>query len=192
MRFKEIEHKFVVDASFDLAGFRSAVGMLRPAPVRVFALRVRDRYFLTGHGRSHRYVIRHRYDEELHHLTIKALETDPEVRDEINLDLGQHAGDQEAAVDAFVARLGSIWQGDVVKDIEVWEFADCELVHYRAAGGGRDVRCVEFEAKHAATIDDAVQTLGRYERATGFGSATRTMGSLVDLLFPGALDRAEA
>lgn len=118
---------------------------------------------------------------------MKALERDPEVRDEINLDLGQHAGNQEAAVDAFVARLGAVWQGDVVKDIEVWEFADCEVVHYRAVGGGREVHCVEFEAKHAASVDEAVGVLARYELATGFGSASRTMASLVDLLFPGAL-----
>ncbi len=187
MRFKEIEHKFVVGAAFDLDGFRAAVEALRPVPLRTFALRVRDRYFLTEHGRAHRYVIRHRYDEEMHHLTVKSLEADPEVRDEINLDLGQHAGDQAATVDAFLARLGAVWEGDVLKDIEVWEFAECELVHYRATGGGREVHCVEFEAKHAATVDDAVGVLTRYERATGFGEATRTMASLVDLLFPGAL-----
>jgi hypothetical protein len=187
MRFKEIEHKFVVGAAFDLDGFRAAVEALRPAPLRTFALRVRDRYFLTEHGRAHRYVIRHRYDDELHHLTVKALEADPEVRDEINLDRGPPAGDQVATVDAFLARLGAVWEGDVLKDIEVWEFAECELVHYRATGGGREVHCVEFEAKHAATVDDAVGVLTRYERATGFGEARRTMASLVDLLFPGAL-----
>lgn len=187
MRFKEVEHKFAVEPSFDLSRFRATIGTLRPVPRRTFALRVLDRYFLTGHGREHRYVIRHRHDDELHHLTVKALERDPEVRDEINLDLGQHAGNQEAAVDAFVARLGAVWQGDVVKDIEVWEFADCEVVHYRAVGGGREVHCVEFEAKHAASVDEAVGVLARYELATGFGSASRTMASLVDLLFPGAL-----
>ncbi len=187
MRFKEIEHKFVVAEAFDLDAFRAVVTRLSPGVRRTFALRVLDRYFLTAHGREQRYVIRHRYDEELHHLTVKALESDPEVRDEINLDLGQHAGDQAATVDAFVARLGAVWQGDVVKDIEVWEFADCEVVHYRASGGGRVVHCVEFEAKHVASVEEAVAILARYERATGFGDATRTMASLVDLLFPGAL-----
>lgn len=187
MQFTEIEHKFVVGAAFDLDAFRAAVEALRPGALRTFALRVRDRYFLTEHGRARRYVIRHRYDDELHHLTVKALETDPEVRSEINLDLGQHAGDQAAAVDAFLAKLGAVWEGDVSKDIEVWEFADCEVVHYRATGGGREVHCVEFEAKHAATVEEAVGILARYERETGFGDATRSMASLVDLLFPGAL-----
>jgi hypothetical protein len=188
MRFTEIEHKFVVGEAFDLGPFRRAVEALAPGPVRTFTLRVRDRYFLTDHGRAHRYVIRHRYDDQLHHLTVKSLAPDPEVRDEINLDLGQHAGDQAAVVDACVARLGATWQGDVVKDIEVWEFADCEVVHYTASGGGRVVHCVEFEAKHAATVEEAVAVIGRYERKTGFGDATRSMASLVDLLFPGIVD----
>lgn len=188
MRFKEIEHKFMVGEAFDVGRFRRAVGSLTPPPVRTFTLRVRDRYFLTDHGRTHRYVIRHRHDEELHHLTVKSLSPDPEVRDEINLDLGQHAGDQGAAVDAWMSRLGAVWRGDVVKDIEVWEFATCEIVHYRASGGGRVVHCVEFEARHAANVEEARAVLDRYERETGFGGAARSMASLVDLLFPGRLD----
>lgn len=188
MRFTEIEHKFVVGEVFDLVRFRATVEALVPGPSRTFALRVRDRYFLTDHGRAHRYVVRHRYDDELHQLTVKALAPDPEVRDEINLDLGQHAGDQSAVVDAFLARLGATWRGDVVKDIEVWEFPDCEVVHYRASGGGRVVHCVEFEAKHAADVDEGLAVLSRYERETGFVEATRSMAPLVDLLFPGVVD----
>ena len=183
MRFTEIEHKFLVAGAFDLPRFRAAVEAL--GPVRSFALRVRDRYFLTGHGEAHRYVIRHRYDEELHHLTIKAIEADPEVRSEINLDLGQHAGDQAAAVEAFVDRLGATWRGDITKDIEVWEFPACEVVHYTASAGDRQVRCVEFEALHAANVEEALAVLRHYERAAGFGDAERSLASLVDLLYPG-------
>ena len=185
MRLTEIEHKFVIDDLFDLARFRVAVEGLRPT--RTFALRVRDRYFLTGHGRSHRYVIRHRYDEQLHHLTIKAIEADPEVRTEINLDLGQHLGDQAATVDAFVARLGVIWSGTIVKDIDVWEFPTCEIVHYVAFAGERRVACVEFEAVHASNVEEALAVLGSYERATGLGEADRSLRTLIDLLFPGVL-----
>jgi hypothetical protein len=151
-------------------------------------LRVRDRYYLTEHGRLGRYVIRHRYDEGMHHLTIKTLKADPEVRDEINLDLGQHAADQAAAVDAFVAWLGVVWNGTILKDIEVWEFPTCEMVHYAAFGGDRSVRCVEFEAVSAASEDEARAVLEHYERATGFAGAKRSRQSVVDLLFPGALD----
>lgn len=190
MRFTEVEHKFVVGQQFDVDAFRAVVQALDPPPLRSFALRVLDRYFLTEHGRAHRYVIRHRYDASLHHLTVKSLEADPEVRDEINLDLGQHAGDQAATVDAFVKRLGATWSGDITKDIEVWEFPQCEIVHYTAWSGDREVHCVEFEAVHVASLEDALAVLERFERAAGFGDATRTMDSLVDLLFPGFLEQA--
>ena len=59
-------------------------------------------YYLTGPGQRDRYVIRHRFDDELQQLTIKSLTDDTAVRDEINLDLGHHAGDQADAVEAFV------------------------------------------------------------------------------------------
>jgi len=183
MRFTEIEHKFIVDERFDLGRLRAQMEAL--GPTRTVRLRVRDRYFLTDHSRGHRYVIRHRYDEQLQHLTIKALETDPEVRGEINLDLGQHAGNQAATVEAFVERLGATWSGDVTKDIEVWHFPACEVVHYTAFTRDRTVRCVEFEAIHQPSVEDALAVLDRFERATGFDAATRSRSSLVELLFPG-------
>ena len=85
---------------------------------------------------------------------------------------GQHAGDQAAAVEAFLARLGAVWYGDVTKDIEVWEFADCEVVHYRATGGGRTVDCVEFEAKHAEGVEHG----GAVERGGHLSILTRRGG----------------
>jgi len=115
LRFSEIEHKFVVGDDFDLAGFRAAVERLDPT--RTTALRVRDRYFLTEAGRRGRFILRHRYDSELHHLTLKSLARDTEVRSEVNLDLGHHAGDQAPAVDAFVERLGVTWRGVIVQDL---------------------------------------------------------------------------
>ncbi len=116
MRFAEIEHKFVVTEQFDLDAFRGLVQALDPA-LYGFALRVLDRYFMTEHGCASRYLIRHRYDPALHHLTVKSREADPEVRGEINLDLGQHAGDQSAAVEAFVQQLGATAIGDIIKDV---------------------------------------------------------------------------
>jgi hypothetical protein len=38
-------------------------------------------------------MIRHRFDAELHRLTLRSLEADTEVRVEVNLDPGHHAGD---------------------------------------------------------------------------------------------------
>ncbi len=185
MRFTEIEHKFVVGPGFDLAAFRQTLAAL--GPVRTSTLEVRDRYFLTGDGQARHYILRHRFDHELHQLTIKSLASDPEVRDEINLDLGHHQGDQAAPVDAFMARMGVVWRGELTKALEVWYFADCEVVYYEATSGDRAVQCVEFEAIRQTSVPDALAVIARYERATGFDPATRSRLSLVDLLFPGAL-----
>ncbi len=185
MRFTEIEHKFVLDEAFDLAAFRHALESAGPS--RQTALQVRDRYFLTGDGRARHYILRHRFDLELHQLTIKSLASDPEVRDEINLDLGHHKGDQAAQVDAFVSRMGVTWTGELQKDLHVWYFSDCEVVHYVASSGDRTVRCVEFEAIRQASIPAALAVIDRYEQATGFDPSARSRRSLVELLFPGVL-----
>lgn len=185
MRFTEIEHKFVVGTGFDLAAFRATLATL--GPERTDALQVRDRYVLTADGQARHYILRHRFDRELHQLTIKSLASDPEVRDEINLDLGHHKGDQAAQVDAFTARMGVIWRDELQKALEVWYFADCEVVYYEATSGGRTVHCVEFEAVRQASVAEALAVITRYEQATGFDPATRSRQSLVDLLFPGTL-----
>jgi adenylate cyclase class IV len=187
MQFKEIEHKFVVDERFDLEAFARSLDTL--GPVRRASIRVLDRYFLTEDGRAKGYVIRHRFDAELHQLTMKELADDSEVRDEITIDLGHHAGDQVAQVDAFVSRLGVRWAGAVEKDLRVWYFPDCEVVHYLASGGGQTVRCVEFEATAQDSLPEALGIVERYERATGFDARTRSKHSLVELLFPGTLSR---
>lgn len=185
MRDTEIEHKFVVDETFDLAAFGRVLAALGPR--RESALEVVDRYFVTTDGRARGYVLRHRVDAELQQLTLKSVSSDPEVRAEINLDLGHHRGDQTAAVDAFVARLGVGWRGELRKQLAVWYFADCEVVHYTATAGARSVQCVEFEAIGQASVSAALAVIERYERATGFAAAHRSRLSLLELLFPGVL-----
>lgn len=180
LRFKEIEHKFVVDSGFDLAAFRGALAAL--APVRHVTLRVRDRYFVTEAGRARGFVIRHRHDRELHELTVKSVAADAEVRVEVNVAL--RPVDQDAQVEAFVAAQGLIWQGELWKDLEVWHFADCEVVHYTATAADVVVRCVEFEAIHQASLDDALAVLARFEAATGFSGTSRTQASLLGLVWP--------
>ena len=182
LRFSEIEHKFVVGDDFDPARFRAAIDRLHPT--RTTALRVRDRYFLTEAGRRGRFILRHRYDSELHHLTLKSLARDTEVRAEVNLDLGHHAGDQAPAVDAFVEWLGATWKGVIDKDLTVWYFPDVEVAHYRASTGARAVECVEFEATRKQSLAAALRAVERYERATGFGDAARSHRSLPHILFP--------
>lgn len=180
LRFKEIEHKFVVGADFDLAAFRRALAAL--APLRHVTLRVRDRYFVTEAGRARGFVIRHRHDRELHELTVKSVAADAEVRDEVNLAL--RPVDQDAQVEAFVAAQGLVWQGELWKDLEVWHFADCEVVHYTATAADVVLRCVEFEAIHQASLDDALAVLARFEAATGFAGTSRTQASLLGLMWP--------
>ena len=187
LQFKEIEHKFVVDDRFDLPHFRDAVAKL--GPTRTSTVSVLDRYFLTEGGRARRFLLRHRYDAELHHLTIKALGSDTEVRLEVNLDLGHHAGLQSAQVDAFMEQLGVTWRGTLNKELEVWYFPDCEVVYYQASTAARSVRCVEFEATRKDSLDEALAIVEGFERATGFAGAVRSHLSLPQILFP-ELDEA--
>ena len=182
LRFKEIEHKYIVGDEFDLQGFRHTLTTL--GPTRSHSIRVRDRYYLTEAGQDRRFVIRHRFDAELQHLTIKTVGTDTEVRDEVNVDLGQHAGDQASQVEAFVERLGVGWSGTVHKDVDVWYFEDCEVVHYLASTGSRSVRCVEFEATRGNSLADAIAIVETFERATGFSGLVRSRLSLPQILFP--------
>lgn len=189
LRFKEIEHKYLVDEQFDLPRFRQVVSAL--GPTRTSTVSVEDRYFLIGSGSTRRFLIRHRFDAELHHLTIKALESDTEVRDEINLDLGHQAGSQAAQVDAFMERLGVLWHGTLHKELEVWYFPDCEIAYYHATTPSHSVRCVEFEAIRRGSLEEALATVERFERATGFAAAPRSRLSLPQILFPG-LDEALA
>jgi hypothetical protein len=183
IEFQEIEHKYVVSDGFDLDAFRAALDALKP--VRHATLHVRDRYFITESGRDRGFVLRHRYDRELHELTLKSIASDAEVRDEINLKL--QPGDQQAQVDAFVSAQGLLWQGTLWKDLEVWHFHDCEAVFYTATADDRSVRCVEFEATVKPSREEALAIVKRYERATGFADAARTPESLLALLWPEAV-----
>ena len=183
MRFTEIEHKFVVGDSFDVDAFRSAVESL--APVRRTRIAVRDCYYLTPDGTARGYLLRHRLDAELQQVTIKSFGADSETRHEVNLDLGLHAGDQTPQVEAFVGLLGAHWTGRIDKQVEVWYFDDCEVVHYTAQAGPRRVACVEFEARGQASLASALAVIGRFEQATGFGAAERSHRSLPQLLFDG-------
>lgn len=188
LQFKEIEHKFIVPASFDLGRFRATLEAM--CPTRHEVLRVRDRYFITEAGQSRGFVLRHRHDRELHELTLKTVVGDAEVRDEMNLKMRPE--DQDDVVDAFVAAQGIVWQGALWKDLEVWHFADCEVVHYVATADDQTVHCVEFEATTKTTLEEALSVVARYEKATGFADAVRTPASLVDLVWPGVLDRLRA
>ncbi len=185
--FKEIEHKFLVGDDFDLASFRTRLRGLNPT--RTTALDVRDVYYWSAH--HPRFIYRHRYDHELQQLTVKSVQADPEVRVEINLDLGRHRGDQRQAVEAFLGTLDVSWRGEIRKEIEVCYFADCEIVYYRARAAARSVACVEFEARRQSSISEALEVLRKYEQRTGFAKRQRATETLVELLFPRIADRIQ-
>ena len=54
----------------------------------------------------------------------------------------------------------------------------------RRTTDSRSVRCVEFEAKGTDSLEEALATLERFERATGFAEASRSRLSLPQILFP--------
>lgn len=177
--FLEIEHKFLVAPDFDLDSFSASCLALEPNHHK--SLRVQDTYYVLK-GRTD-VVLRHRLDAEIQQLTLKTRGVDVEVRGEVNLALSLHE-DQSPAIHSFLSHLGIEAEYGIVKDIAVFEFADCEVVHYKASYNDSVVHCVEFEAVGAETVPEALAILTRYEAVLGFADAMRSSASLLDLLIP--------
>ena len=179
----EIEHKFIVDDSFDLVAFKKAVIDLKPH--HQTEVTVRDVYYVPS---SHNpCVLRHRFDRELQQLTMKSIGSgDSEVRTEVNLDLGQRRGDQAAAVVAFLKPFGILWRGEIEKQVTAFHLPKCEVVHYKAKTTGlsesRSVSCVEFEAVDCISIAEALETINKYEKILGFAASERSKASLFELI----------
>lgn len=178
MAFREIEHKFLVDATFDREAFCARVEALQPKDRSSVA--VRDTYYVLE-GRWG-YVYRHRLDAELQQLTVKSLEDDPENRLEVNLDLTLGHGDQSHRVNAFLSSIGVSWSGTVHKQVDAFYFDGCEIVFYTASFDGRSFRCVEFEAVDAENLASALEILDYFEQRLGFQSKPRCPDSLFELL----------
>ena len=175
--FLEIEHKFVVDADFDRDALFERCRAL--GPEREKALTVTDTYYVPR-GQADR-IYRHRIDKEIQQLTLKSRGGDNEVRTEINLELGA-ARSQADAVKAWMGVIGALPGYGIVKQIRVFDFPDCEVVYYEANHKALRVCCVEFEAKYAASEEDGLATLHRYEQQFGFVAERREKVNLFDLL----------
>ena len=179
-KFREIEHKYLVDARFDLSAFEAVARRLNPR--KSSRLTVTDTYHVVEAMPGH--VVRHRIDHELQQLTLKSTGVDNECRTEVNLDLGLHRGNQSAAVDAFLQPMRPLWSGSIEKKIFVFYFDQCEVVHYVArSGAGKTVYSVEFEALAKETTEQALAVIAEYEKAFGFDPAQRCHSSLFELLF---------
>ena len=178
MDFLEIEHKFVLPDDWCLDSFLELVKDLKPQ--RSDEISVEDRYFVTKALPGH--VYRHRIDEQIQHLTVKSLEQDSAVRLEVNLDLGLHRGDQALAVEAFLKPLGILWKGILTKHVRVFYFADAEIVHYTARYKGKQISCVEIEAKHPKTVNDALAIIENFTSMLRLDRSMRSDLSLFHLL----------
>ena len=179
--FLEIEHKFLVDASFDLKEFAASVMAL--GPIKEKSLQVLDTYYLPYSNPD--FIYRHRIDAEIQQLTIKSRGKGNEVRTEINLELGANPS-QESAIMAWMKLVGTSEGYPIEKVIWVFEFQDCEIVHYQARHADKLLSCVEFEAIGASSKEEAIATLTRYENQLEFDPETRTRINLFDLLVPRA------
>jgi adenylate cyclase class IV len=183
LEFVEIEHKFVVSADFDLNAFREKVA--RHPVHKTSRVQVEDTYYLVK-GQSGK-VFRHRYDRELQHLSIKSLGGDNQSRMEINLDLGQHLGNQAHVVRAFLDAFGIEWSGSIKKDVEVWHLDGVEVVFYRAHSFSAALSCVEFESVHKPDMESALSMLQTWERKLGFEGLKRENRSLFEILLAQSL-----
>ena len=181
-KFLEIEHKYVVDQSFDLQAFETKVLALKPFS-QTSVRQVKDTYYRSAAKPD--LIFRHRYDEQLQHLTVKSFgKKDGEVRTEINLLLSQENDDQSETVQAFLQTLEVKYFGCLYKDIRVFMFEDCEICLYKARrkDSQTEITCIEFEAKHPLSEKHGLDILANYEKKLDIDPKTREKRSLFELL----------
>lgn len=58
------------------------------------------------------------------------------------------AGNQVELVRAFLAPLGIRWVGELTKALDVFEFADCEVVYYVARTEDKVITCISRGPGH--------------------------------------------
>ncbi len=176
-KFKEFEHKYLLDGSESVGSIFKALRGVSGGEEK--ALEVTDIYFYEG--AAPKFVYRHRRDREIQQLTVKSLGTDARDRTEINL-LLLNEEDQFEAVDRFMATLGDFRKRIIRKSIQVIDFPDCECVYYEATNGTKTVQCFEFEALGAENLEQALRIISKYETLAGFIPETRCHQSLFELL----------
>jgi adenylate cyclase class IV len=175
----EIEHKYLVNDSFDKEEFFRKARLMNP--LREFTSDVVDTYYFSMQQPG--FVLRHRIDDKIQQLTIKG--TNPagnSVRPEINLELDRTAGNQQLLVRTFCQMLGIDKSAELSKQVRVFEFSDLELVYYEAMAAHRRVSCIEFEALERTDVPRALSHIEQYEKTLGFAQAKREHQSLFDLL----------
>ncbi len=180
LKFIEIEHKFLVDSSFDRLLFEKKILALNFLEKKT-KITVDDTYIVTA--AYPRYIYRHRIDAELQQLSLKSMGEDSETRVEVNLNLlPQSTGNQLENALAFL-------QGQQIRGVyplrkKVWAyyFPDMEIVYYEASYKEKTLNCVEFESKYQGTQRESINAIERYEKLLDFHPTSRSHKSLFDLL----------
>ncbi|MCX6117532.1 MAG: hypothetical protein NT027_08330 [Proteobacteria bacterium] len=163
---------------FDRDDFKRQLTNLKP--IRIDQFNVLDTYYVLK-GQSG-FVYRHRFDREIDQLTVKSVEKNSTIRQEINLNLIHSAGSQTEGIKAFLSTFGVEWSQCLKKDVLVAYYSDCEIVHYIATCENRTVHCVEFEAVGYSDVNAALQILSKYETKLGFDQSNPEEKSLFELL----------
>lgn len=175
--FKEFEVKYLLDETFDAESFFNTLRALG-SPIEKH-LDVTDTYFTMADRPD--FIYRHRHDEEIQQLTVKSYGGDTRNRVEVNLAL-ENPESQKDAILTFLRSFGEPREYGIFKRVDIFDFPDCEIVHYRASSGDKTARCVEFEAVGVDTWEEARAVIERYAAATGFQRRERCEIALFDLL----------
>ena len=157
--FTEVEHKFLLTSDDSTPHLAEEINSWKPESF--YSVQVKDHYYLTEAAKG--YIYRHRQDEILNQLTVKNLASDNQCRFEVNLSLAKLKADSSKMARAFLEPLGILWDGLVLKDVQVFYFPDCEIVIYLAKHLDHELRCLEFEARHPANLESALATIQKYE-----------------------------
>jgi adenylate cyclase class IV len=175
--FIEFEHKFLISEAEEPV-LLAKLGQLKAE--RKYVVDVHDAYYTLA--LQPQVVLRHRWDEQIHQLTLKSLEDDSERRVEVNLNLAMSAPEAQAAIEAFFGAFGIGQRVVVTKRVHAHYLTDCEVTYYVAECGPRQVRCLEFEVIGHQDQEQSRQILAKYEAKLGYQADQRCSESLFQLL----------
>jgi hypothetical protein len=162
MLHHEIEAKYLITEPHQRQRFLEKITALPGyQQVKPLSTSSRDLYMVLAKGFP--YIYRYRYDTLIQQLSVKSLADTFPVRQEINLNLGGEQPQKEQIL-AFFNTLGLLWHDEVVKDLVVFRFDDCEVVLYTACFGRAHITCIEIEALGARDITHGLEILRRYQR----------------------------
>jgi hypothetical protein len=162
MMHHEIEAKYLISNEQQREHFLAKIAQMPGyQQIKPLHTKSRDIYMILKNGFP--YIYRYRYDTLIQQLSVKSLADTFPVRQEINLNLGGEAPQQEQIL-AFFKTLGLAWHDEVVKDLLVYRFPDCEVVLYTARFKALSITCIEIEAMDIRDVSEGLQVLARYQR----------------------------